>query len=59
MDSAREHNFAFNEAISLMVECQTQKEIDYLGETHCGPKAEQCGWLKDKHGVSWQVTPPS
>jgi predicted 3-demethylubiquinone-9 3-methyltransferase (glyoxalase superfamily) len=58
MDSARTHGFAFNEAISLMVPCETQKEIDYYWERlSADPKAEQCGWLKDKFGVSWQVTP--
>jgi predicted 3-demethylubiquinone-9 3-methyltransferase (glyoxalase superfamily) len=58
MDSAREHKFAFNEAISLMVPCDTQEEIDYFwGKLSAQPKAEQCGWLKDKYGVSWQVTP--
>lgn len=58
MDSALEHNFAFNEAISLVVGCGTQKEIDYYwGKLSADPKAEVCGWLKDKFGVSWQVTP--
>jgi predicted 3-demethylubiquinone-9 3-methyltransferase (glyoxalase superfamily) len=58
MDSAREHNFAFNEAISFMVHCETQKEIDYYWEQlSADPKAEQCGWLKDKYGLSWQIVP--
>jgi predicted 3-demethylubiquinone-9 3-methyltransferase (glyoxalase superfamily) len=58
MDSAREHNFAFNEAISFMLSCDTQEEIDYYwGRLSADPKAEQCGWLKDKYGLSWQVTP--
>jgi predicted 3-demethylubiquinone-9 3-methyltransferase (glyoxalase superfamily) len=58
MDSAREHNFAFNEAISFMVPCDSQEEIDYFwGKLSADPKAEQCGWLKDKYGVSWQVIP--
>jgi predicted 3-demethylubiquinone-9 3-methyltransferase (glyoxalase superfamily) len=58
MDSAREHNFTFNEAISVMVHCDTQKEIDYYwGKLSADPKAEQCGWLKDKYGLSWQVVP--
>jgi len=52
--------FKFNEAISLMVTCRTQKEIDYywekLGEGG-DPKARQCGWLKDKYGLSWQIVP--
>ena len=58
MDSAREHNFAFNEAISLIVSCETQSEIDYYwGKLSAVPEAEQCGWLKDKYGLSWQVSP--
>jgi predicted 3-demethylubiquinone-9 3-methyltransferase (glyoxalase superfamily) len=59
MDSAREHNnFAFNEAISFMVHCETQKEIDYYwGKLSTYPEAEQCGWLKDKYGLSWQIVP--
>jgi predicted 3-demethylubiquinone-9 3-methyltransferase (glyoxalase superfamily) len=58
MDSAREHKFAFNEAISLMVPCETQKEIDYFWERlSADPKGGQCGWLKDPYGVSWQITP--
>jgi len=58
MDSAWEHKFAFNEAISFIVPCETQAEIDYFwGELSADPKAEQCGWLKDKYGLSWQVTP--
>ncbi len=58
MDSAREHDFTFNEAISLIVNCETQVEIDsYWDKLSAVPKAEQCGWLKDKYGVSWQITP--
>jgi predicted 3-demethylubiquinone-9 3-methyltransferase (glyoxalase superfamily) len=58
MDSARQHNFAFNEAISFLVPCDTQEEIDYFwGKLSADPKAEQCGWLKDKYGLSWQVAP--
>jgi predicted 3-demethylubiquinone-9 3-methyltransferase (glyoxalase superfamily) len=57
MDSAREHKFAFNEAISFLVPCDTQQEIDYFwGKLSVDPKAEQCGWLKDKYGLSWQIT---
>jgi predicted 3-demethylubiquinone-9 3-methyltransferase (glyoxalase superfamily) len=52
--------FKFNEAISLQVMCRTQKEIDYywekLGEGG-DPRAQQCGWLKDKFGLSWQIVP--
>jgi predicted 3-demethylubiquinone-9 3-methyltransferase (glyoxalase superfamily) len=58
MDSAREHKFAFSEAISFIVPCETQNEIDYFWERLAAdPKAGQCGWLKDKYGLSWQVTP--
>ncbi len=58
MDSAREHNFTFNEAISLIIPCETQEEIDYYWEKlSAAPEAEQCGWLKDKFGLSWQVWP--
>lgn len=58
MDSAGEHDFTFNEAISLMVYCDTQEEIDYYWDKLSAvPEAEQCGWLKDKYGVSWQVVP--
>jgi predicted 3-demethylubiquinone-9 3-methyltransferase (glyoxalase superfamily) len=58
MDSAHEHKFAFNEAISFMVPCDTQEEIDYFWEKlSADPEAGQCGWLKDKYGLSWQITP--
>jgi predicted 3-demethylubiquinone-9 3-methyltransferase (glyoxalase superfamily) len=58
MDSARPHGFGFNEAVSFMVRCETQEEIDrYWNALSADPKAEQCGWLKDKFGLSWQVTP--
>ena len=52
--------FTFNEAISLQVNCRSQDEIDHywtrLGEGG-DPRAQQCGWLKDRYGVSWQVVP--
>lgn len=59
MDSAYKHEFkSFNEAISLMVRCKDQAEIDYYWEKLSAvPGSEQCGWLKDKYGVSWQITP--
>lgn len=58
MDSAYAHNFTFNEAISFMVTCKTQREIDYYWEKlTAGGEESVCGWLKDKYGVSWQVTP--
>lgn len=52
-------HFKFNEAISFMVTCETQKEIDEYWDklTAGGGKGVQCGWLKDKFGMSWQVTP--
>ena len=60
MDSAREHNFGFNEAISIMVYCEDQKEIDrYWDALTAVPESEQCGWLKDEFGVSWQIVPTS
>lgn len=50
--------FHFNESISFMVNCETQEEIDYYWDKLSAvPEAEQCGWLKDKFGVSWQVVP--
>jgi predicted 3-demethylubiquinone-9 3-methyltransferase (glyoxalase superfamily) len=58
MDSAQEHGFTFNEALSFIVNCDTQEEIDsYWEKLSAVPEAEQCGWLKDKYGVSWQITP--
>jgi predicted 3-demethylubiquinone-9 3-methyltransferase (glyoxalase superfamily) len=58
MDSARAHPFTFNEAISFEVHCETQEEIDYYwGKLSADPNAEQCGWLKDKYGLSWQIVP--
>ncbi len=56
IDSAYEHPFAFNEAVSFMVYCDTQEEIDYYwNKLSAVPEAEQCGWLKDKFGLSWQI----
>lgn len=58
MDSAREHHFSFSEALSLIVNCETQAEIDHYWEKLSAvPESEQCGWLKDKYGVSWQIVP--
>jgi len=58
MDSAYAHAFTFNEAISFVVRCETQEAIDYYwGKLSADPAAEQCGWLKDKYGLSWQVVP--
>lgn len=56
--SSKQHNFAFNEAVSFMVYCDNQEEIDYYWEKLSAvPESEQCGWLKDKYGVSWQIVP--
>lgn len=58
MDSARTHGYTFNEGVSLIIYCETQEEIDhYWSALSAVPEAEQCGWLKDKYGVSWQVVP--
>jgi predicted 3-demethylubiquinone-9 3-methyltransferase (glyoxalase superfamily) len=58
MDSAWPHEFGFNEAVSLIVNCKDQSEIDYFWEKLSAvPEVENCGWLKDKFGVSWQITP--
>ncbi len=58
MDSAYDHGFGFNEAVSLIIHCADQDEIDHYWERLSAvPEAEQCGWLKDRFGVSWQVVP--
>lgn len=50
--------YKFNEAISFVVTCKDQDEIDYYwGKLSADPEAEQCGWLKDKYGLSWQIIP--
>lgn len=50
--------FKFNESISLVVNCQSQEEIDrYWDKLSADHEAEQCGWLKDKYGLSWQIVP--
>lgn len=58
MDGFGEHNFEFNEAVSFVVQCDTQEEIDYHWNllTKDGQES-MCGWLKDKFGVSWQIIP--
>jgi len=56
MDSAHPHGFGFNDAVSLLIPCETQEEIDhYWSALTDGGQPGQCGWLKDKYGVSWQV----
>ena len=58
MDGFGEHEFEFNEAFSLVVECDTQEEIDtYWTKLTEGGSESQCGWLKDRFGVSWQIVP--
>jgi predicted 3-demethylubiquinone-9 3-methyltransferase (glyoxalase superfamily) len=59
MDGPGNHEYTFNEAVSLVVNCDTQEEIDYYWNkfTADGGVESQCGWLKDKFGVSWQIVP--
>lgn len=59
MDGPGTHEFKFNEGVSLVVECDTQYEIDYFWDnlTKDGGREVQCGWLRDKFGVSWQIIP--
>ncbi len=58
MDSSGPHEFVFNEAVSLIVNCETQEEIDYYWEKLSAvPESGQCGWCKDKFGISWQIVP--
>lgn len=58
MDNAFDVDYTFNEAFSLVVNCKDQKEIDYFWDRLSAvPEAEQCGWIKDKFGVSWQIVP--
>jgi len=58
MDGTGNHNFSFNEGVSITVECETQEEIDsYWTKLTEGGKGSQGGWLKDKFGVSWQIVP--
>ncbi len=50
--------FKFTEAVSFIVNCENQEEVDYFWEKLSAvPESEQCGWLKDKFGLSWQITP--
>ncbi len=58
MDSAHKHKFHFDEAISFVVHCDTQEEIDYYWDKlTAGGKEVQCGWLRDQYGVAWQIVP--
>lgn len=58
MDSGEEYDFAFNESVSFLINCENQQEIDYYWKKLTQKGEEQpCGWLKDQFGISWQVTP--
>jgi predicted 3-demethylubiquinone-9 3-methyltransferase (glyoxalase superfamily) len=58
MDGPGEHKFVFNEGVSFVVSCKDQEEIDYFwNKLTEGGEESQCGWLKDKFGVSWQIVP--
>ncbi|MER3328230.1 MAG: VOC family protein, partial [Candidatus Kapaibacterium sp.] len=58
MDSSYEHKFQFNEGVSIVVNCDTQEEIDYYWDKlKIGGAESQCGWLKDQFGISWQIVP--
>ena len=58
MDSAVEQDFTFNPGVSLMLQCEDQEELErYWHELSAVPEAEQCGWLVDRFGLSWQVVP--
>jgi predicted 3-demethylubiquinone-9 3-methyltransferase (glyoxalase superfamily) len=59
MDGPGVHEYNFNEAVSFTVSCHTQEEIDHYWNklTEDGGSEGQCGWLKDKFGVSWQIVP--
>lgn len=60
MDSAYDHQFNFNEALSIIVHCDQQEEVDYYWDKFTAggdAQAQRCGWLKDKFGVSWQIVP--
>jgi predicted 3-demethylubiquinone-9 3-methyltransferase (glyoxalase superfamily) len=59
MDGPGNHEYAFNEGISMVVDCKNQDEIDHYWNTLSGNGGQesQCGWVKDKYGVSWQIVP--
>ena len=58
MDHGKGGDFTFNEAFSFIIYCKDQDEIDYYWDKlSFAPEAEQCGWIKDKYGISWQIVP--
>src|SRR5690625_6977197 len=58
MEAGMEKDFKFNESISFIVQCANQQEIDFLWKKLSAvPESEQCGWCKDKYGISWQIIP--
>lgn len=58
MDNGYDSDFNFNEAFSIIINCDNQEEIDYFwNKLSAVPEAEQCGWVKDKFGISWQIIP--
>lgn len=60
IDAEGEHNFTFTPALSFVVNCETQEELDYFWNRLCDggdERVQQCGWLEDKYGVSWQIVP--
>lgn len=58
MDSSLEHDFTFSDGISFYVRCRTQEEIDRLWkDLSAGGRTEECGWLVDRYGISWQIVP--
>jgi len=58
MDNGFDVDFGFNEAFSIIINCENQQEIDYFWDNLSAvPEAEACGWVKDKFGVSWQIVP--
>lgn len=58
MEGPGEHGYAFSPAFSLIVNCETQKEVDeFWTKLTLDGETSQCGWLTDKYGVSWQITP--
>jgi predicted 3-demethylubiquinone-9 3-methyltransferase (glyoxalase superfamily) len=59
MDGPGNHEYAFNEGVSIVVDCKNQEEIDHYWNTLSGNGGQesQCGWVKDKYGVSWQIVP--